>query len=361
MRSSLSMPPSACKRRQVGLSLVELMVAMLIGLLVVGATAAMLISNKRIYGSIETMSRIQENARVAFEMMSRDLREAGGNPCAANGLHVNLLTTGDSAWWAEFAQGVRGYTAAEVLPGVDTGTANGQRVAGTDAVEVHAGRATGARIASHATPDAPIGVSSAAGIANGDIMMACNPDYAFVFQVTGVAGAALAHNGGLNCEPSFRDERPAGACPGAIQRTYCLGSASNANCNAGNVSPGEVARPVSTRWYIANNARGGTSLFRDEIVNVTGAAPTAANRQSTVEVVEGVAAMEVTWLESNAVGYVDAGAIGDWSDVVAARIELEMTGVEGGLSGRDIEGTDGEVLSRVMSNVVTLRNREDLL
>lgn len=342
------------KHLQSGLSLIELMIAMLIGLLIALAAGGMFMSNKRIYGTIETMSRIQENARVAFEMMSRDLREAGGNPCAANGILVNQLSTANgTGYWADFAQGVTGYEAGGP-PGVTT-------VVDSDALEIHGGRAIGARVTAHATPDAAVAVSSVAGITGGDIMMVCNPDFAFVFQVTNTAGGVLAHTGGLNCDAQFRDERPGAACMGATQRSYCFGSGSSADCNAGNVSPAEVARVVSTRWYVANNARNGRSLFREELVNVTGADAASGTRLTPVEVVEGVEDMQIQWLSANDANYADAAGTTDWSNVIAARITLQLQGTEGALSAREIQGTDGQALARTVTHVVTLRNREELL
>src|SRR5690606_16585162 len=71
-------------RRQGGATLIELMIALLLGLVVVAAASGLFLTNKRVYASTETLNRIQENGRVSFELMSRDIREAGGNPCGAN-------------------------------------------------------------------------------------------------------------------------------------------------------------------------------------------------------------------------------------------------------------------------------------
>ena len=64
-----------------GLSLVELMIALMLGLLVLGSASAIFISNRQTYRATEGLGRVQENGRMAFEMMARDLREAGGHPC----------------------------------------------------------------------------------------------------------------------------------------------------------------------------------------------------------------------------------------------------------------------------------------
>lgn len=57
------------RRNAAGMTLIELMIAMLLGLLVVGAAGGMLLANKRVYGSTETVNRIQENSRASFEIM----------------------------------------------------------------------------------------------------------------------------------------------------------------------------------------------------------------------------------------------------------------------------------------------------
>ena len=69
------------RQRVGGFSLVELMTAMLLSLLLMAAAVSVLVTNKRTYSSTEGLGHIQENARIAFELMSRDIREAGGNPC----------------------------------------------------------------------------------------------------------------------------------------------------------------------------------------------------------------------------------------------------------------------------------------
>ena len=92
-----------------GVTLIELMIALVLGLVVAGAAGGMFLANKRIYASTETLNRIQENTRVSFEIMSRDLREAGGNPCGNSAELINLLQTKDTAWWGQYSEGLRGY------------------------------------------------------------------------------------------------------------------------------------------------------------------------------------------------------------------------------------------------------------
>ncbi|HEX5693063.1 MAG TPA: prepilin-type cleavage/methylation domain-containing protein, partial [Arenimonas sp.] len=143
-----------------GFSLIELMVAMLLGFLVVAAAGAVFLSNKRVYASSETIGRIQENTRVAFELMSRDIREAGGNPCGSASVPVNMLEGANDIFWDRFNEGVTGYDGGDALPVTATGTAAADRVAGTDAIEVHSALGGGVRVVEHDTPSANLQVTS---------------------------------------------------------------------------------------------------------------------------------------------------------------------------------------------------------
>ncbi len=62
------------KIRCAGFSLVELMVALVVGLLLIGGTIALFVSSKRAYTETERFSWIQENARFASVLLSNDLR-----------------------------------------------------------------------------------------------------------------------------------------------------------------------------------------------------------------------------------------------------------------------------------------------
>src|SRR5688572_13095418 len=78
--------PSEC-----GLALIELMIAMLLGLVVMGGAVSLLMANKQSYRTNEALSQVQESARTAFELLSRDVRQAGVNGCVNNGRVANVL------------------------------------------------------------------------------------------------------------------------------------------------------------------------------------------------------------------------------------------------------------------------------
>lgn len=357
---------------QAGFSLIELMIALLLGLLVVAAAGGVFISNKRVYSATETLGRIQENTRVAFELMSRDLREAGGNPCGSATRPRNMLTTATYPFWDRFAEGLTGYDTGDVLPLTATGTAAGQRVAGTDAVEIHSALGGGVRVTDHDNPSAQLSVTSIDGFADGDILLVCNVTQSFIFQVTGFTssgGVSIQHNGGggqsLNCSAAFNIpplDQPE-LCQGGATQSYCFTAEPSGGpgpCAGGSIAPAYVVRIGSIQWYVGNNGRGGTSLYRAIITNRSGTA-TPNTLLSRDEIAEGVRDMTITYLEQGESDYTNAAGVTDWGRVLAARVELVMEGAAGAQQGRELQGTDGEVLSRTISNVVSLRNREGTL
>lgn len=65
------------RRQQSGLSLVELMVALLLGLVLMTGIIQVFLSSRQTYATNEAMARLQENGRFALEFLSRGARLAG--------------------------------------------------------------------------------------------------------------------------------------------------------------------------------------------------------------------------------------------------------------------------------------------
>lgn len=65
------------RKSQTGTTLVELMIAMVIGLVLIGATGSVYIANKNTYRTGEIIARMQENGRIALHLVVDDLRMAG--------------------------------------------------------------------------------------------------------------------------------------------------------------------------------------------------------------------------------------------------------------------------------------------
>lgn len=68
------------QQRQSGLSLVEMLVALVISLFLIAGVIQLFIGSKQTYRFHDALSRVQENGRFALEAMARDIRMAGYQP-----------------------------------------------------------------------------------------------------------------------------------------------------------------------------------------------------------------------------------------------------------------------------------------
>lgn len=83
--------------RQMGLSLIELMVAMLISLILLGGVLQVFLSSKDIYRTNTAVARVQEAGRFATEFMAFDVRQAGYKGECLSMPFSHLKLTGQSA------------------------------------------------------------------------------------------------------------------------------------------------------------------------------------------------------------------------------------------------------------------------
>ena len=95
-------------RAQIGVSLVEVMVALTMGLFVVGGAAAIYLANRNSFATVENVARVEENARFAAELLARDIREAGNSPCGGAMTTANLVSSTASRNWAGWDRGLLG-------------------------------------------------------------------------------------------------------------------------------------------------------------------------------------------------------------------------------------------------------------
>lgn len=342
--------------RQRGFTLVELMISLVLGLMVVAAAGTLFISNKRVYAASESVGRIQENQRSSFELIARDIREAGGTPCGASGSQVNMLKNRDDSIWGRFGGGLQG--SDNTGPG------------GTDKLDLFMTNEGDVSITSHTNPSAVLDVSTNAGITNGDILVACNVDVTIIFSVTQTpAGNFIQHNGGgsdANCGQEFQHTNPdLSRCAGASALAgYCFvippGGRPGPGCSRTGKGPAVVVRLSALRWEVRDNGRNGQSLYRSiyyftkDGMNATPA--------STAEIAEGVRDFQLKYRTKTSTAFVDAGSITNWKDVVAVQMRVDMEAAAGAQQGRERQGTTaGQNLMRSFTNVVALRNREDML
>lgn len=175
-----------------GFSLVELMVAITIGLIILAAVSAMFVSSKRSYSTQDRLARLQENARFAMQFMTRDIRMAGYSGCAKDIPNINNVS------------GIGGLNIA--LEGIDNsgGTSTWLPSAaakpagindGTDAFAIRAGdssQITSLTSAMESEADF-LPVASTTGLNGNDIVLVADCSNADVLQITAVNSPLLEH------------------------------------------------------------------------------------------------------------------------------------------------------------------------
>ncbi|MDO9596651.1 MAG: prepilin-type N-terminal cleavage/methylation domain-containing protein [Azoarcus sp.] len=309
---------------QSGLTLIELMIAMVLGLVLLLGVTNFFLGQRQAYRVNENLARMQDSARTAFELMAREIREAGGNPCGTPNVDNVVPGFAASTWLNWDVGGLEGFGGGDPLPGTSFGEDVGQRVAGTDALIVRSGSLNNGLIITEHTPGTSrLKVNTVAhGISEGVVLMACDYSKATIFQVTDdLDGTDTIEYGGALSQFARN---------------------------------GFLTRLSATAWYIGNNTRGGRSLFRH--VFTEGASQ---------EIAEGVADMDLAYLlrvlENPESRYMNAADVklkvvaNTWADpatrVVAVRVVLD-------LESRDLVGTDAATLKRQLVHVVSLRHRE---
>lgn len=340
-------------RRVAGFTLIELMISLALGLLVVAAAGALFASNRRVYGTTETVNRIQENSRAAFEIMARDIRAAGSSPCGAamTSFESVLNNRNSNTIWAEFTQAVRG----------------GSNAYG-DVLRLYNGASfsNDVYITRHENPAAVLDVTSTSEIADGDILIACNAAKGFIFQATHLTGNELkvGHNSGGSEEPGNCGKNFGPNCSNGNNDPLAYCFSFGRTCQRGMPSepppPAQIVKASGVEWSIRDNGRNGTSLYRRIIPMGTNAAP-GPNDGTLQEIVEGVTGMALTYQQNAGGAFVTRTNVTDWSLVRAVNVNLTFAAVEGIQRGEDLRGTGATALSRTMNSVVTIRNREGVL
>lgn len=173
-----------------GFSLVELMVAVAIGLLVLAAVSTVMVNSKKNYTVQDSLARLQENARFAVDSITRDIRMSGYYGCAHEALketqnHLDIDV-------ANITYNAAAGLAGEQDRGEGDANASGtiKYVPGSDVLYVRymngAGRPLIAPMTAPTDPItiAPIPIAAANRLNKGDVVIVADCDTADLFQIT---------------------------------------------------------------------------------------------------------------------------------------------------------------------------------
>lgn len=79
-------------KSQCGLTLIEMMIAMLIGVFLMAGAVQIFSSAKQAYQLQENLSRLQENGRFAMDILTKDIRMSGFSGCSSKKSANNIAT-----------------------------------------------------------------------------------------------------------------------------------------------------------------------------------------------------------------------------------------------------------------------------
>ncbi|RMG35290.1 MAG: hypothetical protein D6720_07520 [Gammaproteobacteria bacterium] len=304
--------------RQRGLSLVELMVAMLLSLLLLYGVVTIFMGNREAFKVQEALARVQETGRYAIQTIVRDLRQAGYQGCDKGSavLIENILNSaadsGCSGFHPDlFGDPVKGYDAGSGAWSPALDIANKEPMTShppleaSDVIEINIAQPLGVTVTQQPSDDsASIHTSPYADLSVDDILLVTDCQKAAIFQVTNLQNNSTNRSTVVHNQTSQ-------ACPGNASQALDK-----------NYTGAQVLRLVNRIYYIAAGASGEPALFRID------------NAGTAQELAEGVEAMALTFgVDTDGDDVVDGGFktaanVASWGDVVAVKISLVVRSAE---------------------------------
>ena len=339
--------PSHRLKNQKGFSLIELMIALVIGLILIAGVLQVFVGSTVTYSMQSGLSKIQENGRFAMSFLSRDLRQAGYLGCTSNSTFANTIRDASAAI-PSFLD------ITDLVGGEDNVDGSGTPLAGTDVVEVRfADTNGGCDIDSHNENSATVQCTENHDFVKGEVLIVTDCSHTAVFQQSNVNNngtvSVVVHNTGAgtsNCTKGL----------GAPVQCTTLGTPYQFN-------NGSVLRMNAYRYFIATNTLGEPALHREAIVAGT-------TGTSDSELVEGIEDMQVLYGEDTsgdgtANYYVPFDEVNDADDIISMRVSLLVQSIEDNIvqgdqtllyNGSNVTFSDGR-LRKVFTSTIALRNR----
>ena len=325
-------------QRAHGFTLIEMMVAMLLGLIVIGGVISVFLAGQQTYRTNEALSDVENGSRTAFELLARDLRNAGNTGCDTSSGRVANVVNPPDPWYANWNDAVLGYDNAATDPAL-SGLSTGQPVANTSSVHVISTANSDVTISrTPSTSNASFFINAATtALVTGDLVMICDFDHAAIMQITNYnSNQTVVHDSGGNAKP--------GNCSkGLGYPTDCSSPVGNGYAFPPN---SRVAVLTAAVWYIGTNPLGGRSLYRLSVGHGTNGVPSTPQ-----EMVRNVIDMQIKYLQPSSANFDTAANMTNWATVSAAQIflKLESTNVRASVNAQP--------LIKSFTATTTVRNR----
>lgn len=370
-------------RRCAGLTLVELLIAMALGLTLGAGVLQVYVGNNQLAREQEARLRMQENGRFAMHYLAQEIRMAGYLGClsAIEPENINNVLNGPPPSFQP-GTGIQGWESNHgngTAPGVVFNSVNNralestssgnwvgsagnvldsfEALPGSDIVRVWNAAGGGAEINSISGGAMTVVNSTIADLDRGDIILLSDCERADWAQACNVQ--VIGGGGSVNTVLS------AGCVPGNIPALPLTTTAG-----------GQIVKLQGTAFYVSKrggDANAPPSLFRRQLGDNAGLG-------AAEELVEGIESLQILY-GVNADGdalqsvnsWLTANQVADWSQVVAVRISVLVQSIEDNLmpapqpyrfNAVDYDGAPGNGalpqdrrLRRVFTTTITLRNR----
>ena len=324
--------------KQQGLSLIELMIALTLGIFLVFGVIEVFVSSKQTYRSQDAISRLQENARFALDTLVSDARRAGYVGCSLiDSADINIASSSPTISSYSAAESFYGYqntgtgTWDPTLPTELTTALGGLTPADdTDILTVQIAGACSTPLTTSMTNanDSEIVIdTSSCSFSPNDVVMVSDCDSVDIVRTNGTTDTLLLLTQGLS-------------------KAYTT------------INYAEVLSVKSATYFIADD-NGIPSLY--VLDNNQDSSPLA--------LIEGVENMQIQYgIDDTADGvpnqYKNAPTGTEWDNVVSARISLLMRTIESNngeafdfnIGGTDITYAAGPT-RKLFETTVQLRNR----
>jgi type IV pilus assembly protein PilW len=262
-----------------GFSLVELMVAMTVGLILLVGISSVFVTSKATYHTSDEFSRLQENARFALQTLVRDIRLAGYYGChddigAVNNT-LNAVAGHDPFATKYPLEGVvvKADKTGIWYPSLETSMPMPSNILpSTDGVSI---RMLDSSIRQQIVKEMPnesavLFIDNASGLKEGDIVMITDCGNADVLQITNLQDGTGADSGKKGIVHNAGSTHVPGNSTQKLSKSYGPPGAA-------------IVKYTNYRYFVANNANGVPSLFRES----NGATPD--------EIAEGIESLQVLY------------------------------------------------------------------
>lgn len=310
------------RRFGMGFTLVELMIAITIGLIVLAAATTVMVHNNKNYKVQEDLARIQESARFAMEFLARDIRMAGYFGCMDDVTQVWDHVFGGAGDLFDTSNPIEGSesAAAWAPTGVSVPV---NMIAGTDGITIRyldPSNAVDMEPPYMGQPSGVLHVVDPNGLQNGQIVAVTDCESTDIFQITSGnpdTSGTVGHNTGGSVQPGNIN---AGVpnCPGG--NNHCLSKVYEEDA--------QILTIGSARYFVGTTPNGTNALFRQSVfVDGSGNAVT-----QDLELVEGIENMQILYgedLDGNAIPdqFLTAAGVTNWNLVTGVRVGLSSSSV----------------------------------